>query len=127
MNLAQQLADAGADIIIGNHPHMVEPIEWLNDHKTICFYALGNFISAQEDDSLAGMMAALKVTKTKVGDDVTIEISDVKADLHYTYSNGYLNNKVIPFYNLGPEYQDIYDRLVPVITQMDDSIQVGGF
>lgn len=127
MDLAQQLADAGADIIIGNHPHIIQPIQWLNDHKTICFYALGNFISAQEGENLVGMMASLKITKTQLGDDVTIDISDVKADLHYTYSDYYINNRVIPFSQLSNEYQGLYQSLLPIVTQMDDSIQVGGF
>ena len=127
-DLAKQMAEAGADIIIGNHPHIIQPIEWLNDHKTICFYALGNFISAQEGDNLAGMMAALKITKTVTDGEVAIEISDVKADLHYTYSENYANSRVIPFSKLeGGYYTDMYERLLPIITNLDDSIQIGGF
>lgn len=128
LQLAQQLADAGATIIIGNHPHTIQPVQWLNDHKTICFYALGNFISSQEGDSLAGMMAALNIKKTVLNDEVSIEINDVKADLHYTYNENYTNNKVIPFSKLEVAfYEDIYNRLLPIINSLGADVQIGGF
>jgi len=39
-SLAQRLADAGADVIIGNHVHVIEPFEWIDD--SVVFYAMGN-------------------------------------------------------------------------------------
>ncbi len=48
--LARKLADAGADLIIGTHPHTVQPIEWIsgkNGNRTLCVYSLGNLISSQ--------------------------------------------------------------------------------
>ena len=48
--LAQLLCDGGADMIIGTHPHVLQPMEWLereDGHKTLCAYSLGNFISNQ--------------------------------------------------------------------------------
>lgn len=47
--LSQQIADAGADVIVGNHPHTIQPATWLtgaNGNKTLCFYSLGNLISS---------------------------------------------------------------------------------
>ncbi|MCD7729878.1 MAG: CapA family protein [Oscillospiraceae bacterium] len=47
---AKILAEAGADIIIGNHPHVLRDIEWIerdDGSLTLCAYSLGNFISAQ--------------------------------------------------------------------------------
>lgn len=47
---AKILADAGADIIIGNHPHVLRDIEEIQREDgsvTLCAYSLGNFISAQ--------------------------------------------------------------------------------
>lgn len=43
--LARAIADAGADIIIGHHPHILQPVDVYND--TIIFYSLGNFIFDQ--------------------------------------------------------------------------------
>lgn len=49
-NTAKALADAGVDIIIGNHPHVlrdIEKIEREDGSEALCAYSLGNFISAQ--------------------------------------------------------------------------------
>lgn len=131
--LAQQMADAGADIIIGDHPHCIEPVQWLNDGKTICFYALGNIVAAQYDLSRIEMMAALTINKTTYGDGTTeISISDLKTDLMYCYfdSNCY-NFDVIPFTQMDEDhlanYQSVYEEYKGVITQMDSSIPIGGF
>ena len=133
LSIARQLSDAGADIIIGNHPHMIQPVQWINGHKTICFYALGNLISAQFDDSLVGMMGAVTINKRTEGDKTEITLSDVKADLHWTYGEAvqWLDIGVFPFTELNesicPGYQELYSRMSQIITAMDDSIQVGGF
>lgn len=45
---AQQMADAGADLIIGSHPHVIQPLEILESKdgkKVPCYYSLGNFVS----------------------------------------------------------------------------------
>lgn len=49
-NVAKQLSDAGADIIIGTHPHVLRDIEMIereDGSSALCAYSLGNFISAQ--------------------------------------------------------------------------------
>ena len=132
IQLAQELSDAGADIIIGNHPHVIQPVQWINGHKTICYYALGNMISAQFGDSLVGMMGGVTITKRTKGSKSEIELSDVKADLIYTFGEPtWLNIEVVPFAQMNdamfPGYQEYYARMAEVITAMDDTIQVGGF
>jgi AmmeMemoRadiSam system protein B len=44
-NLAHQFVDAGADLIIGSHPHIIEPLETYNGKRI--YYSLGNFIFDQ--------------------------------------------------------------------------------
>ena len=51
---AKQLVAAGADIIVGGHPHVVQPAEYITatqaDGTTktaLCIYSIGNFISDQ--------------------------------------------------------------------------------
>lgn len=56
IQLAQALADAGADVIIGNHPHTIQPAEWLqtaDGRNVLCFYSLGNLISSAYEVSRA--------------------------------------------------------------------------
>lgn len=51
--LAQLLSDSGADAVIGHHPHVIQPIEWIygkNGNKTLCVYSLGNFMAEQDYD-----------------------------------------------------------------------------
>ncbi len=85
--LAQLMADSGADVIIGTHPHVLENIEWLtgkDGNQTICYYSLGNFISTQlRTDTMLGGMAKIDITKT--GDKV--EITSAKLMPVATYYN----------------------------------------
>ncbi|HHX87530.1 MAG TPA: CapA family protein [Firmicutes bacterium] len=53
-NLAPRLAAAGADLIIGSHPHVMQPLEWItveqedgSSRQSLVAYSLGNFISNQ--------------------------------------------------------------------------------
>ncbi len=51
--VAQLIADSGADAIIGHHPHVIQPVEWLtgkDGNKTLCVYSLGNFVAEQAYD-----------------------------------------------------------------------------
>lgn len=50
--IAQKLCDIGFDVIVGGHPHVVQPMELLTstedpEHKTVCIYSLGNAVSNQ--------------------------------------------------------------------------------
>lgn len=130
--LAQEMADAGADIIIGNHPHTIQPVQWLNNGKTICFYAMGNLVAAQYEESRVEMMGALRIDKTVNPDgSIDISINDVKTDLMYCYcDSSWKNFDVIPFSEMDEahltNYQDVYEQYKAIVTQMDDSIPVGG-
>lgn len=50
---AQALCDAGADLIIGGHPHVMQPMERLvsadGTHETHVLYSMGNFLSGQRE------------------------------------------------------------------------------
>ena len=50
-SIAQKLADMGVDVIIGGHPHVVQPVDLIEStdktHKTVCVYSMGNFVSNQ--------------------------------------------------------------------------------
>ncbi|MCI6434470.1 MAG: CapA family protein [Clostridiales bacterium] len=50
--IAQRLCDMGFDVIVGGHPHVVQPVDLLTstvdpDHKTVVIYSLGNAVSNQ--------------------------------------------------------------------------------
>ena len=55
--MAQKLCDLGIDVIIGSHPHVVQPVDLLSsgtdpDHKTLVIYSLGNAVSNQRKEEL---------------------------------------------------------------------------
>lgn len=58
--LAQLLSDAGVDVIVGGHPHVIQPMDYLTGetgNQTLVMYSLGNFISSQaENDRMLGGM-----------------------------------------------------------------------
>ena len=126
---AKFLSEQGVDIIIGTHPHVIEPVEYVGN--TLVIYSLGNFVSAQEDeDTRVGMMVSLDINKHVEGDTKTITINNIKADLTWTYHQGYRKFKVIPFYNLNDDllynYQNIYEKYKKIINpKNDERIQVG--
>ena len=138
LRLAQQLADAGADVIIGNHAHNIQPVEWLNDGKTICFYALGNMINGQlfpdyttYDDVSTGIGASLVLNKTINPDgSVSTSIDDVKIDLLYTWTDYYETFKNYWYKDLDdsvfPGYQEFYQHMIDdVVHAYDDSFEIG--
>lgn len=48
--LAQQIADAGADVIWGHHPHVLQKMEWLESadgRQVLVIYSLGNLLADQ--------------------------------------------------------------------------------
>lgn len=49
--IAQKLCNMGVDVIVGGHPHVIQPIEMLysedSQNTTVCIYSLGNAISNQ--------------------------------------------------------------------------------
>lgn len=131
--LAQEVADAGADIIIGNHPHTIGPVQWLNHGKTICFYALGNLCAAQYENSCVEMMAALNIKKTTFNGESTIEITDVKTDLmyqHYIEASIWYDFEIVPFNEMVDDtyvvnHQAVYDEYKAIVQALDPSIYVG--
>ena len=128
--IANYLSSLGVDIIIGHHPHVIEPIEYIND--TLVIYSLGNLISAQEGISkLIGMLVSLNVNKTIDNDKISISITDVKGDLIYTYYDNFKDFEVIPFNqlnnNLLDNYEDLRTEYSSIINQYDKTIKVGIF
>ena len=72
--LAQLLCDGGADLIIGTHPHVLQPMKWLereDGHKTLCAYSLGNFVSNQH--KRATMLGGILEVKLLFEEDGTLK------------------------------------------------------
>ncbi len=130
---AEFLANLGVDIVIGTHPHVIQPVTWIDD--TLVIYSLGNFISAQyQNDNynkMVGLMSSLKINKTKNSDGTKITIDDVQNELIYTYYNtsNWSDFKVIPFSNPDiakylPKYESVYERYKKIVQKYDENMVV---
>ena len=108
---ALQMTEAGADLIIGAHPHVTQPVEWIkadNGNECLCYYSLGNYVSTQQDPiSMLENMAW--VTFRKTDDGVIIDRDKTGSiPLVMQYSSGPLRFKGI--YLLEEYTQDLADK-----------------
>lgn len=122
--VAKELANMGVNIVIGNHAHSLQPVEMIDE--TLVFYALGNFISAQDTkDKQTGAIVSLNINKDKEG---KITFNDIKADLTYTYFKGSRNFKIYPYTKLDNSllnnYETYYNKYKSVLTRYSDIVEV---
>lgn len=114
-SIAQSLCDLGIDVIIGGHPHVVQPVELLTSsveesHKTVCLYSLGNIISNQRKNLMNlntghtedGVLFSVTFTKYSDG---TVILEDV--DLIPTWVNMYYDSNWKKHYDILPLDTDV--------------------
>jgi poly-gamma-glutamate synthesis protein (capsule biosynthesis protein) len=100
----------GADIIIGAHPHVVQPVEYFaynqNDttRKKLIYWSLGNFISNQRflNAAQGGIFASLTITKNKNTDEICVNHSVIPFWV-------YRNLNIFPGYFVLPTEQFLND------------------
>lgn len=59
VDMAHKMLEAGASVIVGHHPHVLQPVETYktqDGRDTVIFYSLGNFLSNQSRDYVDGLM-----------------------------------------------------------------------
>lgn len=108
--IAQELCNLGVDVIIGNHPHVVQAVEFLTSatdesHKTVCLYSTGNAVSNQRAGSVSSLDSAhtedgvlLCVTFARYSDG-TVVLEDADALplwVHRTGSGGSREYHILP-------------------------------
>lgn len=119
--IASYLSSLGVNLVIGHHPHVVQPITYINE--TLVIYSLGNFISNQlvldKQDGIFNRSIGLMVgVDIKLEEDKPIlEVSHL--ELLFSYSDNSTNFKVIPFSKLNDEllngYKDIENKYMNVV------------
>ncbi|KAA0546832.1 CapA family protein [Bacillus sp. BGMRC 2118] len=97
-NIAKTVINQGADIILGHHPHVLQPMEWIeaeDGHKGFVIYSLGNFLSSQKSiyREIGGILT-LTVNK-EIQDGKTI--IDIKnPEFQSTYVSRTHRYKIVP-------------------------------
>lgn len=72
IDLAQTIADAGADILWGHHPHVLQPITWVESkqdgHRMLAMYSLGNLLSDQQmnADTQQTILVSIKIRRGEI-------------------------------------------------------------
>lgn len=92
---AAYLMEQGVNVIIGGHPHVLQPYGRLTDDKgneTVVFYSLGNFVSTQQKlEELLGGMAKFTIQKTVQDGKTSVEILTPTVEplvMHYNSDTG---------------------------------------
>ncbi len=74
------LMQQGVDVVIGGHPHVLQPYGRMTDnagHEMVIFYSLGNFVSTQQElPELLGGMGCFTIEKTVLNGETSIRILD---------------------------------------------------
>ncbi|WP_407271971.1 CapA family protein [Radiobacillus sp. PE A8.2] len=131
IDLVQLAADHGVTAVIGHHPHVLQPVDWVegkNGNKTFVSYSLGNFISAQDEFyRQIGGVVQFDIEVTTTGEEKTVEVQDPKFLPTYVKYQNWSNYQVLPMYQLTDEdlpnaaehYEEIkqhMSQLVPELT-----------
>ncbi|MCF6138514.1 CapA family protein [Pseudalkalibacillus berkeleyi] len=120
--LANEAASAGADIIIGHHPHVLQPPEWItwpDGKKTFVIYSLGNFLSGQRGNYKdIGGIVKIGVQKVVKGEQETITVQD-PAFLPTWVDRSYL---IHPMYQL-KDKQNHYNEIKQHMSQWMPEIE----
>ena len=107
--MAQKICDIGYDVIVGGHPHVLEPIDTLkseNGHETVCLYSTGNTVSNQRKERMDsdnysghtedGIILGVTFDKYSDGKVVLSDVSILPLWVDMTRVNGKNQYKIIP-------------------------------
>ena len=137
--MAQKFCDLGVDLIVGGHPHVVQPVELLTSttdpsHKTVCLYSMGNAVSNQRREEMSscttghtedGMLFNFTFDKYSDGQVLLSSVEVVP-----TWVNMFTNGDEKREYNILPledsrreDWQSMFGLAPGTIAQLDASYQ----
>jgi poly-gamma-glutamate synthesis protein (capsule biosynthesis protein) len=127
--IAEHLARLGVHIVVGHHPHVVQPVTMVGD--TLVIYSLGNFLSAQKElFKLVGLLVSLDVVKTETPHGVKISLENVTGTLLYNPRRSPLGRYVVVPFDMMTEailkdYTTVHSRFAAYVKK-DDAITIEG-
>ena len=87
----------GARLVIGAHPHVLQPMEWHKTEDQLVVYSLGNFVSGQRSRYRdGGGMLFVDLEKIKDSVATTTRIANASYELQYVYHNARNKYVVLP-------------------------------
>ncbi|MFD2745478.1 CapA family protein [Paenibacillus yanchengensis] len=113
--LARKLVDAGADIIAGSHPHVIQPYEVIETFtsagkkkKALIIYSLGNFISNQRGDTKDyGVLYKVNLKKELTSNFTELtDITAIPTWVHRYKPDQYYRYRILPVEQVLQQQQD---------------------
>lgn len=122
--MAQKICNLGVDVIIGGHPHVVEPVDLLtsetdSEHKTFCIYSLGNAVSNQRRERMNlstghtedGIL--FSVTFEKIGDGKayvkSVDVLPLWVNMFKSSQTGKTHYEIIPLDESIEDWKEAFD------------------
>ncbi|MFD2760101.1 CapA family protein [Lentibacillus juripiscarius] len=130
-DLVQFAADNGADVVLGHHPHVLQPVDWVkgkNGHRTLAVYSLGNFLSGQDEFyRRIGGIFKFAIEKTIKGEKETIEVKAPRFMPTFVKFKDWANYEVAPMHELTNDeltnaqdhYQEIKDHMSQWVPELE--------
>lgn len=101
-SLMKWFKEKDVDVVVGMHPHVLQPMEWDTLNNFVGVYSLGNFVSNMYKPGTDGG-GILSLQLEAVSDSVWISDAVCQRSFVYKYSqNGYWNYRILPLC----EYKD---------------------
>lgn len=101
--MSVEFLESGADVILGSHPHVIQPMEVIkiNGKDKFVIYSMGNFISHQiGQERNSGIVLKIKFTKHFDSGETFLEtVSYTPTFSHSYYENGKKQFRVVPVEN----------------------------
>jgi poly-gamma-glutamate capsule biosynthesis protein CapA/YwtB (metallophosphatase superfamily) len=124
-DLVQFVADQGVDVVIGHHPHVLQPMEWVtgeSGNKTLVAYSLGNFLSGQDEfyRRIGGIMK-FSISKTVKDGETTIDVHTPQFLPTFVKYENWEDFEVLPMFQLTndqlPNAQQHYEEIKAHMSQ----------
>lgn len=105
--LAQSLADAGADVILGAGSKTVQQVTWLNTadgRKVLCAYSLGMLLGdSRKNLNVAGVLLRLTISVNDEGKVSIVQIQGVPTYIWRYKQDGQYHYRVLPSNTFAPD------------------------
>lgn len=139
-SIAQKLSNMGVNMIIGGHPHVVQPMELINseggENTTVCIYSLGNAVSNQRRELISsspkghtedGVMFSYTLKKSSDGEVSLVDL-EVTPTWVYKYSQSGYKYTIYPIEDLTAatqKYPNIASKLTESYNRTKATLQSG--
>ncbi len=119
-HLAQVMCDEGVDVIIGTHPHVIQPVEWItrdDGSRTLCIYSLGDLVAVMTRASnMLGGLCSFDIVK--VNGEISITNVLFSPVIHH-FGPSYYNGKMYYLSDFTDELASTFGKVYGISADYD--------